>query len=79
MTVTVHLPDDLAARLAAEASRRGQDVDAVAAELLDHQLPASIGESEAPRRLSFAAAGSSGAARGAVEADELLAEGFGAG
>ncbi|MHB8342277.1 MAG: hypothetical protein ACYDB7_14080 [Mycobacteriales bacterium] len=34
MSVTVHLPDDLAARLATEASRRGTDVDQVAAELV---------------------------------------------
>jgi hypothetical protein len=32
--MTVNVPDELAERLAAEAARRGQTVDAVAAELL---------------------------------------------
>lgn len=55
--MTVHLPDELAARLAAEASRRGQDLDQVAADLLDHQLPTQPLDGQPPerRQLSFAA------------------------
>lgn len=41
MTITVHLPDELAARLAAEASRRGVQVDEVAAELVSAGLDRS--------------------------------------
>ena len=73
----MHLPDDLAARLVAEACRRGQDVDEVAAELLDHQLPTTTQDMRVPRRLSFAGVGASGSSRGGAAADDLLAEGFG--
>lgn len=38
MSSSVHLPDDLASRLAAEASRRAVSVDDLAAELLEAQL-----------------------------------------
>lgn len=41
MTATVHLPEDLAARLRAEATRRGVDVDALSTELLSESLAAS--------------------------------------
>lgn len=75
----MHLPDDVAARLVAEASRRGKDVDAVAAELLDHQLRVTTEGTGVARRLSFAGIGSSGSTRGGAESDELLAEGFGTG
>ena len=34
MSITVHLPDELASRLAAAASRRGVDVDVIATELV---------------------------------------------
>lgn len=44
MSVSVHLPEKLAARLAAEAARQGRDVDEVAAELLGDRLPAAEGE-----------------------------------
>jgi len=44
MSVSVHLPEELAARLAAEAARQGRDVDEVAAELLGDRLPAAEGE-----------------------------------
>ena len=72
MTVTLHLDDAVAEALAAEAARRGQTADQLAAELLTAQLPG------APRRrLAFAAVGASASGRGAAEADEMLAEGFG--
>ena len=72
MTVTLHLDDAVAEALAAEAARRGQTADELAAALLAAQLP------RAPRRrLAFAAVGASTSGRGAAEADEMLAEGFG--
>jgi hypothetical protein len=67
MTVTLHLDDAIAEALVAEAARRGQTADQLAS-----QLP------KAPRRrLAFAAVGASTSGRGAAEADEMLAEGFG--
>jgi len=72
MTVTLHLDGAVAEALAAEAARRGQNVDQLAAALLAAQLP------RAPhRRSAFAAVGASTSGRGAAEADEMLAEGFG--
>jgi hypothetical protein len=72
MTVTVQLDDAVAEALAAEAARRGQTAGQLAADLLAAQLP------RAPRRrLAFAAVGASTSVRGAAEADEMLAEGFG--
>ncbi len=72
MTVTLHLDDAVAEALAAEAARRGQTADQLAADLLAAQLP------KVPRRrLSFAAVGTSTSGRGAADADEMLAEGFG--
>lgn len=41
MSQIVHLPDELADRLAAEAARRGITVDELSAELLVAGLPAS--------------------------------------
>jgi hypothetical protein len=73
MTLTVHLDGGLAAALEAEAVRRGQTPDQVAADLLaERLLPPG-----ARRGLAFAAAGSSASGRSAADADELLAEGFG--
>lgn len=81
MTVTVHLPDELAGRLAAAAARRGVGVDEIAAEL----VTAGLEEAETPtastypqgRRLGFAGVGASSSGRSASEADDMLAEGFG--
>jgi hypothetical protein len=75
MSLTVHLPGELAAALEAEAVRRGQTPDQVAADLLAAQLPHP--GSPLRRTLAFAAVGSSSSGRNAVDADELLAEGFG--
>lgn len=72
MTVTLHLDDAVAEALAAEAARRGQTADQLAADLLAAQLPRPP-----RRRLAFAAVGASTSGRGAAEADEMLAEGFG--
>ena len=74
MTLTLHLDDAVAAALAAEAERRGLSVDELAAALLAAQLPKPA---TVHRRLAFAAVGASNSGRGAAEADEMLAEGFG--
>lgn len=71
MTV-LHLDDAIGEALAAEAARRGLTADQLAAELLAAQLPR-----EPRRRLAFAAVGASTSGRGAAEADEMLADGFG--
>jgi predicted transcriptional regulator len=77
MSMTVNLPDDVARRLAAEAERRGQDVDQVAAEVLAAGLPDDAPQRRPKRRLEFVAMGESTSGRTAAEADEMLAEGFG--
>ena len=73
MTLTLHLPEDLASRLEAEASRRGVSIDELSAELLASGLEGRAKR----RRLAFVGVGASGSGRGAAEADEMLAEGFG--
>lgn len=78
MAMTVSLPGEVAAALEAEAARRGQTPDKVAADLLAADLLSARPDSGvARRRLAFAAAGASSSGRGAAEADDLLAEGFG--
>jgi hypothetical protein len=74
MTLTVDLTGEVAAALEAEAARRGMSPAQVAADLLAAQLP---GHDLRRRRLAFAGVGSSSSGRGAADADELLAEGFG--
>ncbi len=73
MSLTVHLPGEVAAALEAEAARRGQTPDRVAADLLAERLPLP----GARRRLAFAGVGSSASGRNAADADDMLAEGFG--
>ena len=84
MSTIVHLPDELAGRLATEAARRGTGLEQTAADLLaaalDHpdDTPAAGGPGGGRRRrLAFAGIGASGQARGGAQADELLGEGFG--
>jgi hypothetical protein len=74
MTMTVHLHGQLAAALEAEAARRGQRTDQVAADLLAEQLPSS---GKRRRQLAFAGIGESSSGRSAAAADEMQAEGFG--
>ena len=74
MTMTVHLHGDLAAALEAEAARRGQSPDEVAADLLAERLPPS---GKRRGKLAFAGIGESSSGRSAAEADEMLDEGFG--
>jgi plasmid stability protein len=76
MSLTVHLPGEVAAALEAEAARRGQSTDEVAADLLAAQLP-SPGRPPRRRKLAFAGIGSSTSGRSATDADDMLAEGFG--
>jgi hypothetical protein len=74
VTVTLDLPAEAQARLQAEATRRGITLDQLIAELAD-QFPA---ETTTPRRQrAFVGIGSSTTGRGARDADEMLAEGFG--
>jgi len=76
VSLTVHLPEDLARRVTEVAEARHVSPEQVAIETISSHLEAVTGEQ--PRRhLAFAAIGSSGSSRGAAEADELLAEGFG--
>lgn len=77
----MHLPDELAARLAAAAARRGVPIDEIATELVEAGLSEHDEEPNAPakagRRLAFAGIGASTSNRAAAEADDMLAEGFG--
>jgi hypothetical protein len=73
MTLTVHLDDPVAGALTAEAARRGQSPDQVAADLLAGSLPAAPG---GPRRLSFTAVMHSGEPDLAERAEQVLAERF---
>jgi ribosomal protein L12E/L44/L45/RPP1/RPP2 len=73
MSMTLHVPEDLGSRLAAEAERRGVSIDELSAQL----LVAGLDERSVRRHLAFAGIGASGSARGGAQADEMLAEGFG--
>ncbi len=77
MSMAVNLPDELAARLAAEAARRGVSPEQVAMEAIEARLPAAGSSPGRRRRLAFAAIGASTSGRRASEAEEMLAEGFG--
>jgi hypothetical protein len=68
---TVHLPEELIDRLAAEAARRGMTVDELAAETLDARFPPLPSQQGlkpvgTKRHLSFAGIGSSGPAGGDI-------------
>lgn len=83
MTLTVHVPDDLAGRLAAEAARRGMTVDELAVALLGQQVAAMDPVAPAPlspgrRRFSFIGVGDSGPTGGdiAERHDELRRAAF---
>lgn len=74
MSLTVHLDDPVAGALAAEAERRGQSPDQVAADLLAGQLPpAAPGQG---RRLSFTGVLHTGEPDLAERAEQVLAERF---
>lgn len=59
MSLSVHVPEDLARRLTAAAQARHQTPEQVALEAIEAQLPPR-------RRLSFAAVGSSGSGGGDI-------------
>ena len=68
--ITIEVADDVAERLRLAAADRGVAAEQLLSEVTAAQFP--------PRRhLAFAAVGASGTSRGAAQADELLAEGFG--
>jgi hypothetical protein len=70
MSVTVRLPDDLAALLAEQAARQSVTADELVARVLAEHIPAR-------RKLGFVAIGASSSGHTAAEAEELLTEGFG--
>lgn len=70
MSVSVKIPDELAALLAEEAARQSLTADELAARVLAQHIPAR-------RRLAFVAIGESSSGRTAAEAEDMLAEGFG--
>jgi hypothetical protein len=72
MTMTVHLPESLAAVLEAEAARRGQSPDQVAADLLAERLPAAV--SGDPVEAFIGAADSGDAGWAGRDSRELRAE-----
>jgi hypothetical protein len=74
MTLTVHLDGPVAGALTAEAERRGQSPDQVAADLLAERLPAVPGNGG--RRLSFTGVLHSGEPDLAERAEQALAERF---
>ena len=69
--MTVHLPDELRARVAAEAARQGKSVDALVAEIVAAQVPAEM--SEDPLE-AFIGSGSSGRGDLARRHREIRAE-----
>lgn len=72
MSVTLDLPDDVLARLTAEAKRRGVELSVVIADLAAQLLPAD----QPRRRLAFIGAGASTSGI-TPRIDQLLDEGFG--
>jgi len=75
MSMTVHVPGEVARRLEAAAAARGVTVEELAAEVLADHVP-SVEAVSRHRRLSFAGIGSS--EHGISDrVDDLLADGFG--
>ncbi len=72
MSITI---EELATRLNAEAARRGITVDALIDELAERVVEPEV--KPVKRRLAFVGIGASTSGRGARDADEMLAEGFG--
>jgi hypothetical protein len=70
MSVSVKLPDELAALLAEEAARQDLTPEELATRVLTEHIPTC-------RRLGFVAIGESTSGRTGAEAEEMLAEGFG--
>ena len=70
MSLTVHVPDELAGRLRAAAEARHVSAERVALEAIEAALPVT------KRRLSFSGIGRSADGRGGAQADELIVERF---
>ncbi len=77
MSLSVDLPDALAARVAAVAAQRGLSPAEVVTELVAAQLADPTVGLSSRRFLAFAGIGASSSGQGAAEADEMLAEDFG--
>jgi hypothetical protein len=77
MSLSVDLPDALAARVAEVAAQRALSAAEVVAELVAAHLAEPAAELPLRRHLAFAGIGASSSDRSAAEADEMLAEGFG--
>lgn len=77
MSLSVDLPQAIAARVAEVAAQRGLSAAEVVADLVAAQLADPAAELPSHRHLAFAGFGASSSGRGAAEADEMLAEGFG--
>lgn len=76
--LTVHPSSDLVRRLARADARRGIGIGID--QFITESLTAALDEphhDNMPRRVGFVAIGAFDQTRGAAEADELLAEGFG--
>ena len=67
---TIDVDDDVARRITKAAAERGVAPEQLAGEVVAAHFRGG-------RRLALAAVGAAGSARGAAQADELLAEGFG--
>lgn len=76
MAVPVNLPDDVAQRLTAEASRRGVTPEQLAAELLDAELSGEVGTGAKVDPFAWIGTVSSDGLRGR-RVEELLAKGLG--
>lgn len=77
MSLSVDLPEALAARVAEVAAQRGLSAAQVVAELVASHIADPAMELPSRRHLAFAGIGASSGGRSAAEADEMLAEGFG--
>ena len=71
---TVHLPDELVDRLAAEAARRGISVDELAAETLTARFPNDVADTGLDALEAFIGSGSSGQGDLGRRHREILAE-----
>lgn len=76
MSISVTLPDDLAARLAHEAERRRVTPDELAVRVLAENIPEEPAD-EHQALMSFLGCGESADGRTARQDEEILAEGFG--
>ena len=68
---TIELDEQVAERVVQAAAEQGVAPEQLAGQVVAQRFGARR------RRLAFAAVGASGSPRGAAQADELLAEGFG--